>query len=293
MGTRKQRERQEPLWYQAELVEAPGHPFYRRLNQMLEKAGFDPYCEQRCREHCHENLGRPSLAPGVYFRLMLIGILEGIGSERGIAWRVADSLSLREFLGFRLDERTPDHATISRTRRLLDEAAHQAVRGGVLRELARHGLLKGKTIGIDATTLEANAAMKSMERRNTAESYTEYVRRLAKAEGIDEKDEAALRRMDRKRTKRMSNQEWVNPHDPEAEITRMKDGRTHLAYKAEQAVDLQTGAIVAVTTHGGATGDTESIRETLPMAGEAVAAEIATPSARGQYTVNPNGSKKW
>ena len=265
MGTRKQRERQEPLWYRAELAEAPGHPFYRRLNQVLEKAGWDQYCEQQCREHYHESLGRPSLAPGVYFRLMLIGFFEGIGSERGIAWRVADSLSLREFLGFGLDERTPDHVTISRTRRLLNEAVHQAVFGWVLRELARHGLLKGKTIGIDATTLEANAAMKSIERRDTAESYTEYLQRLAKAEGIDEKDEAALRRMDRKRTKRMSNQEWVNPHDPEAEITRMKDGCTHLAYKAEQAVDLQTGAIVAVTTHGGATGDTESIRETCRL----------------------------
>jgi transposase len=289
MGTRKQRERQEPLWYRAELAEAPGHPFYRRLNQVLEKAGWDQYCEQQCREHYHESLGRPSLAPGVYFRLMLLGFFEGIGSERGIAWRVADSLSLREFLGFGLDECTPDHVTISRTRRLLNEAVHQAVFGWVLRELARHGLLKGKTIGIDATTLEANAAMKSIERRDTAESYTDYLRRLAKAEGIDENDEAALRRMDRKRTKRMSNQEWVNPHDPEAEITRMKDGCTHLAYKAEQAVDLQTGAIVAVTTHGGATGDTESIRETLPVAGEAVAAEIATPSARGQYAVNQNG----
>src|SRR6266851_1570383 len=226
MGTRKQRERQEALWYRAELVEA-WHPFYRRLNQVLEKAGFDRYCEQRCREHYHESLGRPSLAPGVYFRLMLIGFFEGIGSERGIAWRVADSLSLRQFLGFGLDERTPDHVTISRTRRLLDEAVHQAVFGWVLRELARHGLLKGKTIGIDATTLEANAAMKSIERRDTTESYTEYLRRLAKTEGIDESDEAALRRMDRKRTKRMSNQEWVNPHDPEAEITRMKDGCTH------------------------------------------------------------------
>ena len=124
----------------------------------------------------------------------------------------------------------------------------------MLERLAQGGLVRGKTIGVDSTTLEANAAMKSIERRDTAESYTEYLRRLAKAEGLDENDESALRRMDRKRTKRMSNQEWVNPHDPEAEITRMKDGCTHLAYKAEQAVDLQTGAIVAVTTHGGATG---------------------------------------
>jgi transposase len=289
MGTKKQRERQESLWYRAELAEAPGHPFYRRLNQVLERAGFDRFSEEQCREFYHERLGRPSLAPGVYFRLMLIGFFEGIESERGIAWRVADSLSLRQFLGYGLDEPTPNHVTISRTRRLLDEGTHQAVFGWVLRQLARRGLLKGKTIGIDATTLEANAAMKSIQRRDTQESYTEYLRRLAETEGLDSSDEAALRRMDRGRAKRTSNQEWVNPHDPEAEITRMKDGRTHLAYKAEQAVDFETGAIVAVTAHGGATGDTESIRETLPAAGEAVASEIATPTVRGNYEVRADG----
>jgi transposase len=292
MGTKKQRERQEPLWYRAELAEAPGHPFYQRLNRVLVQAGFDRFCEERCRDFYHEKLGRPSLAPGTYFRLMLIGFFESIDSERGIAWRVADSLSLRQFLGFGLDEATPDHVTISRTRRLLDEATHQAVFGWVVQELARRGLLKGKTIGIDATTLEANAAMKSIVRRDTQESYTEYLRRLAEAEGIDSTDEAALRRMDRGRAKRMSNQEWVNPHDPEAEITRMKDGRTHVAYKAEQAVDFETGAIVAVTAHGGATGDTESIRETLPAAGEAVAVEIATPTAKGKYEVNAQGMQE-
>jgi transposase len=292
MGTKQQRERQEPLWYRAELAEAPGHPFYRRLNQVLEAAGFDRFCEDQCREYYHEKLGRPSLAPGVYFRLMLIGFFEGIESERGIAWRVADSLSLRQFLSYGLDERTPDHVTISRTRRLLDEETHQSVFSWVLRQLAQRGLVKGKTIGIDATTLEANAAMKSIQRRDTQESYTEYLRRLAAAEGIDSSDEAALRRMDRGRAKRMSNQEWVNPHDPEAEITRMKDGRTNLAYKAEQAVDFQTGAIVAVTAHGGATGDTESIRETLPAAGEAVAGEIATPTITGKYEVNAEGVKE-
>jgi transposase len=292
MGTKKQRERQEPLWYHAELAEAPGHPFYRRLNQVLEAAGFDRFCEEQCREFYHEKLGRPSLAPGVYFRLMLMGFFEGIESERGIAWRVADSLSLRQFLGYGLEERTPDHVTISRTRRLLDEARHQVVFGWVLRQLTRRGLVKGKTIGIDATTLEANAAMKSIQRRDTQESYTEYLRRLAEAEGMDSTDEAALRRMDRGRAKRMSNQEWVNPHDREAEITRMKDGRTHLAYKAEQAVDFETGAIVAVTAHGGATGDTESIRETLPAAGEAVAGEIATPTMKGKYEVNADGMQE-
>src|SRR5712692_6880737 len=292
MGTKKQRQRQEPLWYRAELAEAPGHPFYQRLNRVLEAAGFDRFCEERCREFYHEKLGRPSLAPGTYFRLMLIGFFESIDSERGIAWVVADSLSLRQFLGFGLDEATPDHVTISRTRRLLDEATHQAVFGWVVQELARRGLLKGKTIGIDATTLEANAAMKSIVRRDTQESYREYLRRLAEAEGVEGTDAAALRRMDRQRCKRMSNEEWVNPHDAEAEITRLKDGRTALGYKAEQAVDLESGAIVAVTAHGGATGDTESIQETLPAAGEAVAEQIATPTAHGKYEVNAEGVKE-
>ncbi len=218
---------------------------------------------------------------------------EGIESERGIAWRVADSLCLRQFLQIGLDERTPDHVTVSRTRRLMDEATHQEVFGWVLRQVARAGLLKGKTIGIDATTLEANAAMKSIVRRDTEESYTEYLKRLAEAAGLEAPDEAALRRMDRRRQKKSSNEEWVNPHDPEAEITRMKDGRTALAYKAEHAVDLATGAIVAVTTHGGAVGDTASVEETLPAAGEAVAEQIAESTADGEFKVNVKGVEEW
>src|SRR3984893_1779889 len=268
MGTRKQRERQEPLWYRSELPEAPGHPFYKRLNEVLERDGFDRFCEGRCREFYHETLGRPSLAPGLYFRLMMIGFFEGLDSERGIAWRGADALTLRGFLQIGLDERTPDHVTISRTRRLIGEVSHQEVFGWVLKRLARGGLIKGKTIGIDSTTLEANAAMKSIVRRDTQESYTEYLKRLAQAEGVEAEDAAAVRRMDRKRVKKMSNQEWVNPNDPEAEIARLKDGRTALAYKAGQAADMESGAIVAITTHGGATGDTESIGMTFPAAAE-------------------------
>jgi transposase len=289
MGTRKQRERQEGLWYRSEVPEAPGHPFYKRLNEVLEREGFDAFCEQRCRRYYHEKLGRPSLAPGQYFRLMMIGFFEGIDSERGIAWRVADSLTLRQFLRIGLDERTPDHVTISRTRRLMDEATHQEVFGWVLRRLARGGLMKGKTIGVDSTTLEANAAMKSIVRRDTEESYTGYLKRLAQAEGVEADDVAALRRMDRKRAKKMSNQEWVNPHDRESEITRLKDGRTGLAYKTEQAVDMETGAILAVTTHGGAQADTESITETVPEAAEAVAEQVAERWADGKYAVNFEG----
>ncbi len=289
MGTRRQRQRQERLWYRRDLAEAPGHPFYRRLNQVLEQAGFDEFCEARCRKFYHEKLGRPSLAPGMYFRVMLIGFFEGIESERGIAWRVADSLCLREFLQIGLDERTPDHVTISRTRRLIDEATHQEVFGWVLRQVTRARLLKGKTIGIDATTLEANAAMKSIVRRDTEESYTEYLKRLAETAGLEATGEAALRRMDRRRRKKGSNEEWVNPHDPEAQIARLKDGRTALAYKAEHVVDLDTGAIVVVTTHGGTVGDSTSVGETLPAAGEAVAEQIAEPTADGMFKVNVQG----
>ena len=215
------------------------------------------------------------MAPGVYFRLQLIGFFEGVNSERGIAWRVADSLSLRCFLGYGLDEATPDHVTLSRTRRLLDAETHQAIFSWVLERLAAAGLLKGKTIGVDATTLEADAAMRSIVRRATGENYREYLAKLAAADG-EASDRAALQRRDRKRKKKVSNKDWVNPHDREAEITKMKDGRTRLAYKAEQAVDLDTGAIVATTAHPGASGDTTSIQQTVPAAGEAVAEQMTT-----------------
>src|SRR6202790_3911494 len=235
MGTKQARQKQEELFYASERTETPGHPFYEQVNGVLDQAKFDRFCEERCGGFYHSKLGRPSLAPGVYFRLLLIGFFEGISSERGIGWRGADSLSLRRFLNYGLTETTPDHVTISRTRRLLDEATHQAVFTFVLTEVARRGMLKGKTIGIDATSLEANAAMRSIVRRDTGESYMEYLRKLAQQAGIDSSDDEAVRRMDRKRKKKTPNAEWVNPHDPEAEVTKMKDGTTHLAYKAEQA----------------------------------------------------------
>jgi transposase len=291
MGRKRGREGQEALFYACEQAEAPGHPFYEELSRVLEEAGFDEHCEQECAKFYHTKLGRPSLAPGVYFRTLLIGFFEGIGSERGIAWRLADSLSLRRFLKYGVNEPTPDHVTISRTRRLIDEATHQAVFTLVLREVAKRGLLKGKTIGIDATTLEANAAMKSLTRRDSGESYMEYLRRLAKEAGVEASDEE-LRRADRTRKKKASNEDWVNPHDADAEVMKMKDGSTHLSYKAEQAVDLDTGAIVAITTHGGATGDTTSLEETLPEAGYAIANQIATKTRQGQYKVDEQGLRE-
>jgi transposase len=289
MGTRKKRERQEGLWYGVELPTAPGHPFYKRLNEILDRAGFDSFCETNCGSFYHDKLGRPSLPPGLYFRIMMIGFFEGLDSERGIAWRLADSLTLRQFLSIGWDENTPDHVTISRTRRLIDGETHQRIFTWVLERLAQGGLIKGKTIGVDSTTLEANAAMKSIVRRDTGESYTAYLRRLAEAEGVDANDAAAVRRMDRKRAKKMSNQDWESPSDGEAEITKLKDGRTALAYKAENAVDMETGAIVAVTTHGGSAADTATVKATVIEAGIAVASLISEKTAEDKYEVHPGG----
>jgi len=269
MGTRKQQERQEELWVAtAALPRSAGHPFYERLNELLEEAGFDAFVEERCRRYYAPKMGRPSLVPGVYFRLLLIGYFEGLEGERGIAWRAEDSLGLRRFLGIALDESPPDHSTISRTRRLMDVETHREVFTWVLGVIARKGLLRGKTLGIDATTLEANAAMRSIVRRDSGESYLEFLTKLAQESGIETPTREELARLDRKRKKKGSNRDWVNPHDEDARITKMKDGRTHLAHKAEHAVDMETGAVVAVMVQGADQGDTTTVKETFIEAAE-------------------------
>jgi transposase len=272
MGTRKQREKQEDIWIaHTELPSAPGHPFYQRLNELLEAEKFDEFVEGRCAKFYAAKYGRPSLTPGIYFRSLLLGYFEGIDSERGIAWQLADWLGLRRFVGIGLEEGTPDHTTISRTRRLIDVETHGEVFGWVLGVLADRGLVKGKRIAIDATTLEANAAMRSIVRRDTGESYEEFLRGLAKASGIETPSREELTGLDRKRKKRMSNKEWKSPADGDARIAKMKDGRTHLAHKVEHAVDLDTGAVVAVTLQAADLGDTATLEETLSAAGMAVA----------------------
>jgi transposase len=294
VGRRAKQRRQEPLWIaHSELPRTVAHPFYEELNRVLEGRGFDEFVERQCEGFYAERMGRPSLLPGRYFRLLLIGYFEGIDGERGIAWRAADSLALRNFLGVGLNEQPPDHSTISRTRRLIDVETHQAVFRWVLELLAEKGLLKGKTVGIDATTLEANAAMRSIVRRDTGEGYEEFLRRLAEASGIATLTREQLAKLDRKRVKKGSNDDWVNPHDPEAGITKMKDGRTHLAYKAEHAVDLETGAVVAVTVATGDAGDTETILQTLPQAGENIA-EVAATTNNGEVgeQVHPEGPRE-
>src|SRR3989442_2908166 len=216
-------------------------------------------------------MGRPSVALGRYFRLLLIGCFDGIDAERGIAWRAADSLAVRTFLRLGLEEGTPDHSTISRTRRLIDVETHRAVFTWIQQRLVAAGLLKGQTIAIDATTLEANAAMRSIVRRDTGESYHTFLTRLATASGIKTPTREALARLDRKRKKKTSNKDWTSPADPDAKVTKMKDGTTHLAHKAEHAVDLDTGAIVAVTLQGADQGDTTTVIETTIAAAEQIA----------------------
>ena len=225
-------------------------------------------------------MGRPSLRPGRYFRLLFIGYFERLSSERGIAWRVADSLSLRSFLDLAVTEAAPDHSTSSRTRRMIDLETHVAVFTWVLERLADAGVVRGKTVGIDATTLEANAAMRSIERRDTGESYEAFVRSLAEASGVEIPTRADLARFDRSRkNKKTSNKEWKSPQDPDAKVAKMKDGRTHLAHKAEHGVDMDTGAIVAVTVQDASEGDTATLPETLIMAAEQV--EAVQPNGVG------------
>lgn len=271
---------QEPLWVSgSDLPRSSGHPFYERLNDLLEAGGFDEFAESVCARFYAERMGRPSLRPGRYFRLLLLGYFEGLDSERGIAWRSQDSLSIRRFLGLGVTESSPDHSTISRPRRLIDVETHCKVFSWVLGRLAESGLVSGKTVGVDATTLEANAALRSIVRRDTGEDYEEFVRGLAEASGVATPTRAELARFDRKRKKKLSNEEWENPHDPEAQVTKMKDGRTHLAYKAEQAVDLDCGTILGVTLHGGAKGDTASLLETLEETFEQVESAVGDSSA--------------
>jgi transposase len=265
MGRRKPK--QQPMFMAAtEIVKPASHPFYSKVSEILDENKVDRKLEYLCKRFYSPTMGRPGLAPGIYFRMLLLGYFEGIDSERGIAWRVADSLSLREFLGFNVTEETPDHSTMSRTRRLLPVETHKAVFRWFVKVLGEEGLLDGQTIAIDATTLEASAAMRSIRRRDDGRKYEEYLKDLAKADGIENPTREQLARLDRKRKKKGSNKEWMSPADPDARIAKMKDGRTHLAHKAEHAVDLASGAVVAITLQAADLGDTTTVHATLKEA---------------------------
>src|SRR6267143_1786259 len=280
MGTRQSE--QASMWVAtAELPKSPGHPFYTRLSALLEADDFDRLVEGQCAKF-YAPVGRPSLAPGRYFRLLLVGYFEGIDSERGIAWRASDSWAVRSFLRLPVEEPPPAHSTISRTRRAIDLESHRAVFTWVQQRLVAAGLLKGKTVAVDATTLAANAAMRSIVRRDTGASYQEFLTGLAQASGIATPTREDLARLDRKRKKKTSNEDWKYPWDTDAKIAKMKDGRTHLAHKAEHAVDLETGALVAVTLQDADQGDTTTIIETVIAAAEQsedAQAEIQAPES--------------
>jgi transposase len=266
MAMGKRRDEQETLFITHQQLRSQSHPYYRAVNRILAEKGFDRYAEAACARFYAKKMGRPGMAPGVYFRCLLLGYFEGIDSERGIAWRASDSLSLRDFLGIPASKQTPDHSTISRTRRLIDLETHQDVFNWVLGVLDAAGLVKGKTIGVDATTLEANAAMRSIVRREDGRTYEAFLKDLAKASGIETPTREDLARIDRKRKKKGSNKDWKHPYDPDAQISKMKDGRTHLAHKQEHAVDMDTGVIIAATIQGGVQGDTDTIEGTVEAA---------------------------
>ena len=280
MALGRQCERQVELmvgW--AELPRSPGHAFYDRLQAVLVEAGFDGFAEQQCAPYYASKRGRPSLPPGRYFRIHLVGYFEGIDSERGLEWRCADSLSLREFLRLGLSERVPDHSWLSRTRSRLPLEVHAAIFTWVLQRLGEHGLIQGDRIGVDASTMEANAALRAIVRRDRGEGYREMLNRLAKESGIATPTADDLIRLDRNRQgKRLSNQDWTSPTDPQAKIAKLKDGRTRLAYKPEHAVDLDTGAIVAAEIHPANQGDTKTLPGTLAAAEANLAAVDAAPT---------------
>jgi transposase len=269
---RRKTERQGAFWIAAgDLPRSEGHVFFRKLNQLLAEAGFDPFVDGLCQPYYDERQGRPGIPAGVYFRMLLVGYFEGIGSQRGIAWRCADSLSLRDFLGVPLTEDTPHHSSMTRVRDRLPLEVHTAAFQFVLQVAEAKGLLKGKTVAVDATTLEANAAMKSIVRRDTGEDWRQYVARLMQEAGeIEEGEEPTaeeIARFDRKRKdKKVSNRDWQSKTDPDSRIAKMKDGRTHLAYKAEHAVDLATGVILAAPVYHANETDSGTIETTISEA---------------------------
>lgn len=267
MALGKHKPKQDELFVPtAKLATGPGHPFYTKLNEVLAEAGFDDFAERLCAKYYKEG-GRPGIPPGVYFRMLFIGYFEGLDSQRGIAWRCADSLALRTFLGIAITEDTPVHASMTIIRQRLPESVFDKVFVFVLSLLQEQGLLRGKTVAVDATTLEANAAMRSIVRKDTGEDWKQYLQGLAKVEGIQSPTEADLRRLDRARKdKKVSNEQWESRTDHDSRITKMKDGRTHLAYKAEHAVDLVSEAIVATTVTFADKSDPQTAPVTLSLA---------------------------
>jgi transposase len=268
MALGKRKSEQQGLWIATtELPKSPGHPFYQKLNHLLAEAQFDRWIEKRCESYYAASLGRPSIPPGVYFRMILVGYFEGIASQRGIAWRCSDSRSLADFLGVPINETSPDHSSMTRVHQRLPLEVHEEVFVFVLKIAADKKLLHGKTVAVDSTTLEANAAMKSIERKDSGEDWKEYLTRLAKEAGIENPTDEDLRRFDKKRPgKKVSNEEWQSSTDPDSRITKMKDGTTHLAYKAEHVVDLGSEFVLSATITPTTHSDAETLVDSIAQA---------------------------
>jgi transposase len=267
LGRRKKNAQQE-LWVATQsLPNAPRHVFYEKLNGLLSEGGFDEYVESLCAPYYANTVGRPGIPPGVYFRMLFVGYFEGIDSQRGIAWRCADSRSLATFLGYTLDEKTPDHSSLTRIRQRLPLEVHEDVFAFVLWLAEQHKLLSNKTVAVDSTLLEANAAMKSIVRRDTGDDWKDYLRRLAEAEGVEIENDEDLRKFDKARkNKKVSNDDWESPSDPDARIMKMKDGRTRLSYKAEHTIDVESEFILDATVYPGTAADTATLPESLSAA---------------------------
>lgn len=268
MALGKRRDVQQELWIATgDLPKSPGHPFYAKLNEVLARGQFDRWVENLCRVHYAKHQGRPSIPPGVYFRMLLVGYFEGLDSQRGIAWRCRDSRSLCTFLGLGPTEESPEHSSLTRIRKRLPIEVHEEVFAFALKLAEEKGLLKGKTIAVDSTTLEANAAMKSIVRKDTGEDYKAYLKGLAEEAGIEEPTDDDLRRFDKERSdKKVSNEEWESKTDPASRITKMKDGTTHLAYKAEHAVDLESDFVVTAQIYSADRSDHDTLKETVILA---------------------------
>lgn len=294
MAMGKRKPRQESLFVTTDqLMPSAGHPFYQKLDALLTEADFDRWIEGRCAAsyECEEKRGQPSLPPGVYFRMLLIGYFEGLDSQRGIAWRCSDSLSLRQFLGIPLHEGTPDHSTLTNTRKRLPQEVFEEVFQFVLGIAEAKKLIAGKTVGVDSTTLEANAAMKSIVRRDTGEDWTDYVTRLMREEGVigpeEKPSKAEILRYDRTRKdKTVSNAEWKSEIDDDAKIARMKDGTTHLAYKAEHVVDLDSDLVLAAEILPATAADTTTMVDSL------VAAQLNLKAAGSQAVIEEAAGDK-
>ena len=256
------------------------------MQRVLRKGGFDSFIESLCAPYYAARQGRPSIPPGRYFRMHLVGYFEGIDSERGIVWRCADSLSLREFLQLEPEESVPDQSTLSRTRSRLPLEVHDEIFQWVIHAISQAGLIQGKRIGVDSSTMEANAAMRNIVRKDTGEGYNAMLERMGKESGIKTPTRADLVRIDKKRKdKKLSNEDWQSTTDADARIARMKDKTTRMAYKPEHAVDLDTGAIVAAPVYHADRVDTKTVEATLEKAADTLELLEMKPSAANTVEV--------